>query len=147
MSKDVLQTAMDLLSRRDHSQQELLRKLTMRGFSAESISDALATLSQKNLLDNTRFLENYIQYRRRKGFGPLRIQAELQQRGIGEELIEHHLNITDNAWFSEALHVWQKHFKNQFPNDYKTRAKQMRFLYQRGFTSEQIEIIFKKENP
>jgi len=31
------------------------------------------------------------------------------------------------------------------PEDYKERARQMRFLQQRGFTPEQISRVFKEE--
>ena len=50
----------------------------------------------------------------------MRIRAELLERGITEEFIaEHHLNITDNAWFTEVRNVWQKHFKGMLPSDFK----------------------------
>lgn len=141
-----LQTAVNLLARRDHSETELTQKLLARGFSRDHIQSTLATLIQKGWLNNARFVENYIRYRRTKGFGPLRIQAELIARGIPEELIEHQLNITDNTWLTEVRSVWQKRFKNSMPQDYKTRAQHMRFLYQRGFTTEQINSIFSDNN-
>src|SRR5579872_1190966 len=133
---------MNLLARREHSEIELARKLRKKGFAEDSIQQVMLKLIQENLLSNNRFIENYIHFRRAKGFGPLRIQAELIERGIHEELIDHHLKITDNAWFAEVREVWRKRFKNQMPQDFKTRAAQMRFLYSRGFTSEQIESVF-----
>lgn len=93
-------------------------------------------------MSHERFIESYIHARCNKGFGPLRIQAELTQRGIPQELIDPHLKITDNAWIIKIREVWQKRFKNQPPKDAKTRAQQMRFLYGRGFTVEQIESVF-----
>ena len=38
--------------------------------------------------------------------------------------------------------VWQKRFKGTVPRDLKTRAQQMRFLQYRGFTPEQIKLLF-----
>lgn len=143
LKKEIRRVAMNLLARREHSETEISRKLRRKGFVIEDIRQVITALAEENLLSNTRFIENYIHFRRGKGFGPLRIQAELTERGIPEELIDHHLKIADNAWFAEVREVWRKRFKNQMPRDFKTRAQQMRFLYSRGFTSEQIDSIFK----
>ncbi len=87
-------------------------------------------------------MESFIHYRRARGYGPLRIRAELLERGVPEDLIEHHLKITDNAWLDDARKAWQKRFKYRLPHDFKSRAQQMRFLQYRGFTSEQINPLF-----
>src|SRR4029077_14436536 len=100
-------------------------------------------LNRSGLLNDARFTENYIRWRRGKGFGPVRISLELQARGISDEVIAEQLKITDNAWFADARKLWQKHFKNQRNSDFATRAKQIRFLQYRGFTQEQINSIFK----
>ncbi len=133
---------MNLLARREHSAIELFRKLRIRGFNESAIHTVLNHLTQEKLLSHERFVESYIYSRRAKGFGPLHIQAELIQRGIPQELIDPHLKITDNAWVLKIREVWQKRFKNQLPTDAKSRAQQMRFLYGRGFTGEQVESIF-----
>ena len=138
----IRQTALNLLARREHSEWELARKLRAKDFPDADIQTIITKLSQEGLLSNARFIENYIQSRLNKGFGPLRIRAELIERGLTEEFIEHHLNISDNAWFIAARGVWQKRFKGRLPNDFKSRAQQMRFLQYRGFTHEQIEYIF-----
>lgn len=105
----------------------------------------ITALVQEGLINEQRFTENYIRWRRGKGYGPLRISAELQTRGILPEMIAEHLQITDNAWFAEARKVWQKYFKGKMPEEFKLRAKQMRFLQYRGFTREQIAAVFGKD--
>lgn len=145
MQKTPHQTALALLARREHSSKELHRKLKQKNFPEADIQSTLIELEQKGLLSNQRFIENFIHHRRKKGLGPLRIQAELNERGIPDSLIEPELNITDNAWNLEAHRAWQKRFKNKLPEDFKARAQQMRFLQYRGFTQEQIESIFKRE--
>lgn len=133
---------MNLLARREHSEAELFRMLQHKSFDPTDIYTVIHTLIAEGLLNNTRFLENFLHARRNKGYGPLRIRAELIERGIAEDLIEQCLNITDNAWLDEIRNVWRKRFKNQLPRDFKTRAQQMRFLHYRGFTAEQIESVF-----
>ena len=122
------------------------RKLQAKGFAHDEIAACLAALSAEKLQSNTRFIESYMHVRRQKGYGPLRIHAELALRGISQDMIEHHLNIADNAWFAEAHKAWQKRFKGILPIDFKIRARQMRFLHQRGFTAEHIDHIFRSDN-
>lgn len=98
-------------------------------------------LTHSGYLNDQRLIENFIRSRQTRGYGPERIRLELQKRGLEVETIAEQLQITDNAWLVEARKVWQKHFKGQKPKDFKTKAKQMRFLQYRGFTQEQIESV------
>lgn len=135
-------SAMRMLARRDHSNDELMRKLSKKGYTPAEIALTLQQLIKEGLQSNSRFTQNYIAYRRAKGYGPMRIQAELLARGIPIDMIEHALDFTDNAWLAEARRLWQKRFKKGIPSDYAERAKQMRFLQYRGFTNDQINSIF-----
>ncbi|MCD6039581.1 MAG: recX [Gammaproteobacteria bacterium] len=126
---------------------ELSRQLQRKISSQDAIDSVLAALREEGILNDNRFIENFIRYRRTQGYGPLRIQAELLERGIEQDLIEHHLKITDNAWLDEVRKAWQKRFKNRLPLDFKSRAQQMRFLRYRGFTFEQINLLFQSSDP
>lgn len=137
----IRQTALSLLARRDYSEQEMASKLQAEGYSADAICLVITELTQNKLIDDYRFAENYVRKRRAKGYGPNRIHFELQARGINEELIAETLKIADNAWLIDAQSVWQKRFKSKGEKDFKTRAKQIRFLHYRGFTSEQIKSV------
>ncbi len=131
-----------LLTRRDYSHLELIQRLKAKGCKSEDIEVIVTEFAEKGLLCEQRFTENYIYWRKCKGMGPLRIQQELQTKGIQAETIAELLDITDNLWLEEIRRVWQKHFKKKRPEDIKERAKQMRFLQARGFTREQIKSIF-----
>ncbi|EKD72002.1 MAG: hypothetical protein ACD_46C00037G0001 [uncultured bacterium] len=143
--KKIKHFALEMLTRRDYSQKELALKLQAKGYHEEDITSVLTELTQAGYINEARMTENYIHWRRMKGHGPEKIFMELQARGISEAMIAELLNISDNAWFAEARKVWQKQFKNQLPSDFKTKAKQMRFLQYRGFTREQIESVFNEE--
>lgn len=138
---EIRRTALNLLARREHSIQELKQKLLRKNFPAEEIQSVLQKLSQEKLLNEDRFIENYIHFRRMKGYGPTRIRAELLERGIQESIIESFLEKNAEIWQEHAQHVWRKKFKNKLPQDFKSRAQQMKFLQYRGFTLEQIEKI------
>ncbi len=137
--------AMDYLARRDHSKQELKLKLKKKGHALEDITQAITELDQKGLINESRFTENFIRYKRNRGFGPERIQLELNARGIDDATIAEQLRLADNGWSNDARKVWQKHFKGKYPENYAEKAKQMRFLQYRGFNREQISSIFKEE--
>lgn len=138
----IRRVALNWLTRRDYSQQEILLKLHAKGYACEQSAAVVAELAQAGYINESRFIENYIYWRRGKGYGPLRISMELQARGIAADVIAERLEITDNAWFTEARRVWQKHFKGKLPNDFKDRARQMRFMQYRGYTREHIDSVF-----
>lgn len=102
-------------------------------------------LNEHQLLNDQRFTENYIISRRGKGYGPEWITQELRLKGIPLEMIAQHLDIADNAWFTEVRKVWQKKFKGKLPTDFKSKAKQVRFLQYRGYTRDHIESLFDKD--
>ena len=79
--------AMNLLAYREHSRAELVAKLIGRSFDVSEIDAALDILENEHLLSDERFAQAYVRMRSRKGFGPIRIRQELQERGISRELI------------------------------------------------------------
>ena len=91
-SAEIYNKALDLLSRREHSRKELFLKLTKRFESKEDINLTLDSLEGKNLLSDSRFAEEYVQARRKKGFGQIKISAELEKRGVNELLISNEIN-------------------------------------------------------
>lgn len=141
MPGNIRQAILSLLTRRDYSERDLLIKLGTKGHDSEEIKLVIAELAQTGLINDRRYTENYIDSRRRKGYGPRRILVELQTHGIDDEVIAELLNIADNAWFTGARNTWQKHFKGMPPKDFKSRVKQIRFLQYRGYTQEQIASV------
>ena len=101
----------------------------------------LDSLAQQQLQSDERFAEQYIQSRRRKGYGPLRIRQELQQKGISGELIELWLDERDLLWLDLLKETARRKFGTTAPSDYRERAKRARFLEYRGFPSESIRKI------
>lgn len=142
MNEKIRQTALELLTRRDYAQRELIQKLKAKGHPLHEIELVIHRLAETGLINEKRFTENYIRKQASKGQGPQSILIKLKAYGITDETIAELLKITDNAWFSEIHKVWQKRFKNTLPHDLKSRAKQMRFLQYRGFTREQIDNLF-----
>ena len=138
-------TAMNLLARREHSTQELRDKLLARGFEDDVITPALQTLSREGLLSDERFTESFIHSRVDRGSGPLKIRAELRQRGVADELITAWLDERDQVWLERAEAVRCKKFGSTLPVEYKEKARQARFLQYRGFTPEQTRRLLRDD--
>jgi regulatory protein len=131
---------MGLLARREHSKLELVHKLQARDFPADLINTAIDDLTKENLQSDERFTENYIRSRSNRGFGPLKIIVELHARGIENP----NININDEMWLANAKQTHTKKFGTNPPKDPKSKAKQMRFLQQKGFTNDQIKYALNK---
>ncbi len=133
--------ALRLLSRREHSEQELKAKLISRGSRADIVAQVLAELKQRDYLSDQRFTEMLVRTRMERGHGPVKIRYELSAKGVGDEVIEQYLDHPDGAWESILHQVWSKKFGAVMPRSHKEWAKQARFLQSRGFTSEQIRKV------
>ena len=137
---EIYNKALDLLSRREHSRKELYLKLTKRFKSQEDINLILERLGEKNLLSDSRFAEEYVQARRKKNFGPIKISAELEKRGVKESLITNEIDRFDD-WEDLAELCFKKRFPDGVSNDFHKLQKQKNFLLNKGFTFYQIESV------
>jgi regulatory protein len=129
---------MDLLARREHGRVELTRKLRLRGALPEMIDTELDRLTEEGLLSEARYLESFINYRARSGYGPARIREELTQRGLARSEIEQALRDCDFDWAEQLTQTWQRKFAGRLPADLRERGQQTRFLSYRGYSLEQI---------
>jgi regulatory protein len=139
---EIYQIALRILARRDYACKELQHKLQERGYNKEDIAPVLQKLLEQKFLNDARFAEMFVRSRINKGYGPVRIVAELAQRGVTKELIEQQIDNID--WLEHAHDVQQKRFGKKPAKDFAERAKEMRFLQYRGFTVEQIRKIYKE---
>ena len=138
--------ALDLLARREHSVAELRAKLLVREFEPDTVELAIDQLVHEGLVSDERFADAFVTARARKGQGPVKIRAELSQRGVADGLIETSIGEVDVDWFAIARQVRERKYGEQSPTDYKERARQSRFLQSRGFTMEQISGAFRPDH-
>ncbi|WP_299733297.1 regulatory protein RecX [uncultured Endozoicomonas sp.] len=135
--KDVRRAAMDLLARREHGFKELARKLSSR-FPSELVTEALTRLREERLQSDDRFVESFVYSRTQRGYGPVRIKSELFQKGVDRDLVSQYLFEQDEHWNELAKEIKEKKFGESKPENVKERARQTRFLAQRGFSMGQI---------
>ena len=137
----VYNKALDLVSRREHSRHELMQKLDKR-YPATSpiIEEVLDKLEINKILDDERFAEMYLNSRARRGFGPKKIEMELNARRVNSLFISNAIEAYE-SWLENAQTVLKKKFKDQKPVDYQSKMKQKQFLFSRGFSAPIIDKL------
>jgi regulatory protein len=134
--------AIRILTGRDYSCAELIRKLSHQGFPSESIRRVINECQRQNYLDDARYARSYTHKLHNKGYGGRRIQQMLVAKGLDRKVIDDSLS----DYFEERIQIQScrqamlKKIKNMRGNESieKARAKIYRFLYQRGFSSAVI---------
>jgi len=141
-ARSVRNSALDILSRREHTRLELSRKLRAKDFSDDEIEDQLDILKQEGLQSDERFAESYVNMRRNRGYGPLKIKQELQQKGVAGEMVDDFVEFNAQVWIETACQAYDKKYSVKSLNTANERAKRMRFLQSRGFTGDIIQKTF-----
>jgi regulatory protein len=168
--------ALQLLAQREHSRVELRRKLlalavqqaatsAKAGDIATQASQASASpafsrrlpptadmqanvdallewLVAQGHLSEARFVEARVRTRAAR-LGNLRIHQELAQHGL--ELSPEVAQALKDSEFARARQVWARKFEAA-PDDAAARAKQMRYLTSRGFSSEVIRRLLRGDD-
>lgn len=138
--------ALELLARREHTAQEIMRKLEQRGYRPEVISECVAKLKDDNSIDEMRFAAYYIESRlRRSPRGRSAVVAELVQRGIDRALAENAVDSYEAEYpevFAEALHRALR----KVQRDTTSPEKISRRLSRRGFSAGEVRRALDARN-
>jgi len=134
--------AVGLLARREHSRRELVRKLISKtrsaGVEAERIECVVDALAEAGLQSDTRAAEMLVRSRIERGQGPLRIRADLRERGLAGETADLLLEAEVDAWPQRLQALIERRFGTDSPPDGREWARQARFLASRGFPESLI---------
>lgn len=133
--------ALKYLSAREHSRLELARKLSRYAHESDDVEALLDALETAKLLSQSRFSESLV-HRRVARFGNSRILAELQTHGIDGDALSAIKATLSQDEASRARDVWRRKYDHP-PADAVERAKQMRFLQQRGFSLGAIQVVMR----
>lgn len=157
-SRSIRHKLVDLLSRREHSQLELVQKLIQRGYKKSDIIPILNDLANKDWQSDLRFTEAYVRYRSQKGIGPERLAQELQEKGVSGQLIARFIyghgrleKDTVIDWSVIAQYVYMKKFGKHtmkdsvHPIDYSELVKQKKYMLYKGFSNKQVDEVLKAQ--
>ena len=149
----LLDRAVRILAMRDHSEQELRRKLAAPilgkngpetlEVSAEEVEQVVAWCIDNHYLDDERFVRQFIASRGRKGYGPARIRQELKQKGIAREVSESAMRECTVDWAAQAREQAQRKYGEPLPSAFAEKVKIQRFLLYRGYLMEDIQEIWR----
>ncbi|MGA7829323.1 MAG: regulatory protein RecX [Geobacteraceae bacterium] len=142
-----LSLALNLLSRRDHSEAELRRKLAPKGFSAEELDEVMARLKNAGYLDDRRFAHGFAESALRNGRGyGFRLRMELSRRGIAEEIVEDTLTALGAEYEEVATlsELMARKFEGFDPHQADDRQKRrvISYFQRRGFSLAAIIRVF-----
>lgn len=149
----LLDRAIRILAMRDHSEQELRRKLAAPVMSKngpealdvtpEELEQVVAWCIENRYLDDNRFVGQFIASRSRKGYGPAHIRQELSQKGIARQAVEQAMRECDIDWVSLARAQAQRKYGEPLPSAFAEKVKIQRFLLYRGYLMEDIQEIWR----
>lgn len=132
--------ALRLLARREHSRQELARKLAGRAASPEVLEVLLTGLEKRKQLSDERFAAERTRILSRK-YGAARIRQDLKAKGIDAQLID---GISSEGELERARAVLERKYREPAATR-EERAKRMRFLQGRGFSFQTIRQAMSAE--
>ncbi len=127
------QRALDFLSYRPRSIQEVRRKLTEKGFSDMTVQAVLERLEEAELIDDLDFARYWVEQRQHfRPRGVAMLQYELRQKGVARDLIALSLQeIDEDGLAYQAAHRQAERLSSLPPKDF--RRKLGSFLARRGF--------------
>lgn len=128
--------ALRYLARREHSCLELTRKLEQQGVSGQIAGEVVETLAESNLVSDERFAEAVARHRVSSHYGPLRIRAELRQKGVNDQSIASALAPFNDGWHERAYEWVCRRQRGEL--DRKSEARLYRGGVQRGFSHDQV---------
>jgi regulatory protein len=136
--------ALRLLSGREYSRAELVKKLTPFEASPGELEKALDELQAKDFINEQRVVDSVL-HRRSAKLGTARIKQELQSKGLDAGAVLEAVDVLKSTEVERAREVWRKKF-GIAPENAAERGKQMRFLMSRGFGSEAIRKVISVAN-
>ena len=135
--------ALRLLAQREHSRSELMAKLARHAQEGEDLPALLDWLEQRGFIDEARVAESVL-HRRAPLLGAQRVLQELRRKGLPESLLQSSAETLAQTEMQRAQAVWHRRFGSAAPPATpQERARQMRFLASRGFSTEVIRRVLR----
>ena len=136
-----MDVAFALLSRRGRSESEIGEALAARGASRTTAGKVLRRLRALGYVDDAKLAADWTERWKERGFGRLRIEAELRRVGVDEAIIER-IEWDDREERARARALLTKRFSSEDLHDGRGMARAARFLAGRGFAPEVIDSLF-----
>ncbi len=131
-ARECFAALVEALSRRDYGVAEISEKLRLMGFRSRSIEAAVERAREARYLDDARYLRQFIEERKRRGWGRRKIELELKRRGEDPYTLDDY----PGAYFSqdEDLERARGLLARKTVPDARAFEKLTRFLMAKGFS-------------
>ena len=138
-----------MLGRRAHSESEVRERLSTDGFDDETISATVEWLRRHELVDDADFARTWVEERTaRKGFGPARLRAELEAKGVAVEIIDLALAELGGDEQARARAIALEQLDRLTGLSFVVQARRLQaLLLRRGFSSEAVRAAMQAVLP
>lgn len=141
------QRALGLLVRREHSRQELTRKLVARGIPEDEAVAAVERMSEAGWQDDTRFACSLARTRAAAGYGPLWIRSELTAHGLAGSAVEQAFAALaesgDDDWTARARDLVHRRHGPPGQLSLALQRKASDLLIRRGFGGDTVRAAIR----
>lgn len=136
MAAEAFDRGLEALAHKERTSAELVAWLADRGFQRGEIEAAVIRLIESGALDDERFAHEFAADKRElRGWGPNRIRAALEARGMDSSLVEAAVAVEDRCdQLGRAIAMLER--RGDAPVDDGSRARALGYLARRGFESE-----------
>ncbi|MCW7755110.1 RecX family transcriptional regulator [Desulfobotulus sp. H1] len=145
----VLTAAMGILGRRSLSRKELKTALEKKKACTDVVERAIQICMERGYIDEEERARQIIQSGIRSGHGPLRIQRDLDKRGIPDILVRKIQGCVspekERAYLAQTAR--KKLASIREDNPLKRKAKLYRFLISRGYPSSDVLDFMNEMDP
>ena len=133
--------ALKLLSQREHSRLELQRKLAAYVEEGDDLPAILDELEKRGFISEQRVVASVI-HSKASRFGTARLVQELRSKGLDDDAVRDASEQLRDTELQRATDLWRKRFGTP-PADLKEKAKQLRFMAARGFSSAVVSRVLR----
>ena len=142
-NREIVSASLRILTGRDMSRAEFVKKLTAKAFTPEDIDAAAAWCIAEGWLNETRYADSA---GRRLGmkYGASRVAQTLRHKGVGEEAMSAAVALLKVSDFERARALWLRKFGEPADNA-NDKGKQIRYLQSRGFGFDVIKRVISGE--
>ena len=121
------------------TQKQIRDYLRKKEYSDDTIEFVMSKLAEYNYIDDKKYAQAYVLTYGKK-YGKLKLKSQLKVKGVSEEIIE--CVLEDNK-VDSIESVASKYLKNKVMS-YEVSQKLFRFLYSRGYESDEINSYINK---
>lgn len=102
-------------------------------------------LREQGYQSDLRFAQMFIRSRAARFYGQVRISEELKQHQVAGAETRQAFTELEIDWFELCKEAFERKFRHKVSDDWQARQKQKRYLWQRGFSEDQIQYALSGE--